>query len=109
MKTLLKGRKPKGRPLGSSQKVIEAKKKRITREEDSIIRQRIFLETILFEKELVRYILQHDIYIEEEMLIDIDGYRGGLDNDAFYSCVGFFTPQCFTMLKQKMKNRTSIE
>ena len=107
-KSSQKGRKPQGRPLGSSQKVIQAKKKKIASEEDFIIKQRMFLETILFEKELVRNVLQYDFYIEENMLIDIDFYRGGLDIDAFYSCIDFFTPQCFRMVQEKMKNRTSI-
>lgn len=92
--------------MGSTQNSIAAKKKKITDKEDYMTRQRLFLETILLEKELVRNVLQKDFCITRDMIIDVDYYTGDLNIDDLNLCDVFFHPECFALVKRKLQNRS---
>ena len=92
-----KGKEPsarkRGRPAGSTNKAIAAKKRRETEDCANNLKKIDFLRKILVEPSFIPHIMTSSILIDESMICDLN--EVSFDDIPYGMCADYFTISCW--------------
>ena len=102
----LTGKRGKGRPPGTTKRLLNAKRRRIVADDDLQTKQFNFLINILKETSFISQVLGSSLLVDEYMVKDLEDV-GNVDNKTVDLCAEYFTAACLGKIYSQLRNLQS--